>query len=363
MFIKLNFRIVVAFVVTDTSSCNITKVQLFNCSIELSDFQHLRNASFCNVTNEQITFLQTIDFSSLTIQSDQNIEGIVAVNMNIDCLPKGLSYIFPNLKILTVTNSHKLVQVKQHDLNYTFLEYLNLSCNKIDGLESNLFKNNKNLKYLDLHNNNIKIIGLFIFRNISDLGYVNFLNNSCISSSASNPSDLEIIKKWIEISCSPMIGMLREEINMTKKSLIETRLSQNESQQSFCHILTVIFIILVVILATLIIGFKIIYNKILSNVRQHSVNKGTYEEMYDRGVPRIRDIFTEPPARSTCITVMEPLYHDPQDVEEISSIYTHPGDNEEDFYIAIETQNQIEIEHECICDNGPGSEIVEYAKI
>lgn len=82
---------------------------------------------------------------------------LIISNQIVNYIPKGIPDLFPNLKVLSITNC-KLKEVKAEDLQgFDKLAYLNLSNNCLKYLPDDLFKFVPQLKKADFSNNKINL--------------------------------------------------------------------------------------------------------------------------------------------------------------------------------------------------------------
>lgn len=98
--------------------------------------------------------------------------------------PLGLDKIFKNLQSIVI-NYSRLREIRQIDLKpFKQLKYLDLFDNKIEKLEADLFKYNRDLEVIWLSNNNIRVVDWTAFDGLKKLTSLYLGDNVCISKSA-----------------------------------------------------------------------------------------------------------------------------------------------------------------------------------
>ncbi|XP_070508527.1 uncharacterized protein [Chironomus tepperi] len=142
----------------------------------------------------------------------QNGYGLVAEDKTIHYMPSGLETCFTELKELTIKKS-KLRRISPKNLQpFSSLEYLDLSGNELEILESNLFLHNPNLKELNLGYNRIAVVESNGLVGLSNLKKLDFSYNTCYTQPHNVHSTKTSIRD-IKDSCS--IGRIQN--NLIKK--------------------------------------------------------------------------------------------------------------------------------------------------
>jgi len=151
-------------------SFEITKQIFLNCC----DFH-----GSAEVLNENVFLVPS------NIKLGSNIECFTAEKENFEYFPRMIPQISENLTNIVIKNSG-LIHINVNNLKiFTHLQYLDLSYNKIEILEENVFRKNAKLTHLILSNNNIQLIHFRSFQNDFTIKYLDLRNNSLSSALAS----------------------------------------------------------------------------------------------------------------------------------------------------------------------------------
>jgi hypothetical protein len=98
--------------------------------------------------------------------------------------PRGLEKFFKNLQSIFI-NYSRLREIRQIDLRpFTKLRHIDLYDNKIEVLEQDLFKYNRELEEIWMSNNNIKVVDMTAFDGLRKLKALYFGGNICVGESA-----------------------------------------------------------------------------------------------------------------------------------------------------------------------------------
>ncbi|KAL7013127.1 hypothetical protein ACKWTF_015208 [Chironomus riparius] len=132
----------------------------------------------CTVTRELIPTNKELKFIGQhgDGMTNQHVRYLQFSDCRVAKVPQGLTKIFPNLKVLIISNS-KLKKISKNDLcEYKNLTELMCSNNEIEFLPNNLFENNKNLEVINFSGNQLRVIGPKILNGLEKLKHVNFWN-------------------------------------------------------------------------------------------------------------------------------------------------------------------------------------------
>lgn len=157
-----------------------------NCEFDTKTYRHLKDLETCTVVSMNQVNQENMNIRLFPADSrpnsHKNVEGFSAIDKEIFFFPAKISSIFPYLKAFTVKNSklRKVTSTNLKELKY--LEFLDLSYNKLIILDANLFKNNQNLTTILLNNNNLYYIDGTAFNDLKNLKSVNQNDNICYSS-------------------------------------------------------------------------------------------------------------------------------------------------------------------------------------
>ena len=106
--------------------------------------------------------------------SNKNVVNVWINNCTVTKMPKGITNIFPNMKVLEIRNS-KLASIDKNDLaEYKSLEKFCCIENPISYLPSDLFDGFDNLEWIEFYGNSIQIIEPNILNGLNRLKYVEF---------------------------------------------------------------------------------------------------------------------------------------------------------------------------------------------
>jgi Leucine-rich repeat (LRR) protein len=197
------------------SNCTISegkfKKMLAGChrkyyQIGLQKLGHLDQGIITHVALSESSKRDKFTFNG-TEEEKQNVTGIEFYkNPKIDYIPVEIFTEFPNLEIIRITYSklpilkENLFGVECEKITYLFLldieikniekraffhlknlVFINLSHNKIERIEENIFETNLKLEHVVLGWNQIKSLNPVIFKHLNHLRRVDFSLNRCIS--------------------------------------------------------------------------------------------------------------------------------------------------------------------------------------
>lgn len=146
------------------NSKELQKMSIYDtvdCVYSTSVFRYIGLAYYCHILNPKSpnkALLQ--DFYGISGQhnnnkSNNNVDGLVARFSNSTALDSNVSYYFPNLKLIRITNSNLMYLHENNFARLQNLEVLDLSANKITEVPIEIFKKNERLIYLNLSKNKI----------------------------------------------------------------------------------------------------------------------------------------------------------------------------------------------------------------
>ena len=149
-------------------------------------------------------------------------------NQTVHYLPKGIGKFFPNLNVLSVTNS-KLRSLTQDVLKpLTRLYSVNFNNNDLESLDDNLFEFN-DLRFVSFRDNKLKFIGENLFRKLEYFVSIRFASNICINEDASITSEILALMEKIKSQCSSCRNpKLVKEIEQLKKENAELKNQTNQ---------------------------------------------------------------------------------------------------------------------------------------
>ncbi|KAL7011201.1 hypothetical protein ACKWTF_014153 [Chironomus riparius] len=140
----------------------------------------------------------------IIIQNAENCPNATAFSVDgkvVPYFPSGIDKSFANLKALQIKKSG-LKKISSRNLqNLTELEHLDLSCNKIESLEENLFKFNKNLSVILLNSNKIQEVDPTAFDGLTEITTLELIDNLCISENGVNNDQFQIILSNLKTKC------------------------------------------------------------------------------------------------------------------------------------------------------------------
>lgn len=165
---KLNFiwTIVVLFLSTATASDKIVRCEWWNATETLID-----------------SFAPKPDTPSLC-------ERLVLIRPQISALPKNIFLIYPELRVIKVSNGTVQVIRSNTFQNAINVRRADFSYNLIKSVENDAFNGAINLLHLDLSNNQIDSIGSSAFSGLSNLRYLGLNRNFITSLNAAPFTDL-----------------------------------------------------------------------------------------------------------------------------------------------------------------------------
>jgi len=153
-----------------------------------------------NIIAEESTDISGVHQSS---KSNDDVLGIYAAFKTIQIFPKGLEFVFKNLKVIWI-ESCELREIHQSDLMFLpKLVHLTLIRNEIEVIEEGLFDFNPNLKLVWLYEAKIIHIDPNVFDHLNELSDLNLEPVPCVGQNIwnSRPKVIEAIKV-IKSNCS-----------------------------------------------------------------------------------------------------------------------------------------------------------------
>lgn len=155
--------------------------------------------------------------------NDSTVEGLWIYQKHLNHFPKNVELFFPNLKAISLEDnsitkvSNAVLRPHQH------LEWLNLSGNRINQLDSDIFDGLPNLKFIDFYDNHIKKIGHDI--KLPSTGNINFHSNLCIDMGATNPKEIAALHLNLLVMCShnPRLAFIEESLRTINNNIKELK--------------------------------------------------------------------------------------------------------------------------------------------
>jgi len=181
----------------------------FECYYTGGIWSTLESPYCCYVQNSlDITSFDAaqVDSISGTHQAGFNDDNVNAFRIHdigqLHYFPRGLNKFFKNLKGIAI-NYSGLKEIHQCDLkDFPKMELLYLFGNNLEILEENLFEFNPNLEIISLRYNKISHIDPNVFNKLTKLHSLNFESNKCVTSSATNPSEVKTIIRIANYRCT-----------------------------------------------------------------------------------------------------------------------------------------------------------------
>ncbi|KAL7011224.1 hypothetical protein ACKWTF_014169 [Chironomus riparius] len=185
---------------------SLSKPVQLSCKLEIMNFSFYTNQNCCCVIGDFTVYHRNENVIISLNQKSLEFNCFVATNKKLFYLPKNIG---KTLNIIEIKNSN-LKEISSEVLqNYKDLKYLDLSGNKIEILEGNLFQFNTKLEDINLRNNKIFAGALTTFDNMINLKFLNLGGNACISLVADDKKELERVKSSFRESCGVNVHQLR----------------------------------------------------------------------------------------------------------------------------------------------------------
>jgi hypothetical protein len=147
------------------------------------------------------SIIDNVEGSHLNAKSNSDVHGIWAENEKISFFPQELQKFHSNIKLIYILSSG-LKELHQSDLKpFTQLEELNLSFNKIEIIDEDLFEFNSKLAYIHLAGNKIYHINPDVFDNLNSLKSLRLGYNICISKNTENDADVKVVIVAVKEKC------------------------------------------------------------------------------------------------------------------------------------------------------------------
>ena len=110
-------------------------------------------------------------------KNNNDVVGVMFYKCDVIKVPKGLTRIFPNMKILSICDSTLKIVTKNDLAEYENIERIGFCRNNIKYLPGDLFKGFKNLEDIGFNGNNLELIGANILDGLDKLKHVSFEKN------------------------------------------------------------------------------------------------------------------------------------------------------------------------------------------
>lgn len=136
-----------------------------------------------------------------------NISLLELENKAFPYFPMNISDCYPNISSILLKNVELKELKRDHLKNLQMLKILDLSSNKVEYLEPNLFDSNPEMEEIDLSKNKLSKIDSQVFQKLTKLKKLNLFGNVCIGKNYRLPSDnwiqlIENINNDLSESCS-----------------------------------------------------------------------------------------------------------------------------------------------------------------
>lgn len=131
------------------------------------------NYEVCNVEQLDCTSSgQIVESVNEIFSTWENVTAFSVIDQVCHYIPQKFEYFFPNLNTITVINSG-LRTISQSDLApFPKLTEINLSRNKLEYIDGDLFSRNANIKSVTLEDTNLRIIDGPILASLEQLNYI-----------------------------------------------------------------------------------------------------------------------------------------------------------------------------------------------
>jgi len=159
-----------------------------NCTFEDFTFNTGENFYQCIIKDQEALNEEKYEISGqhLPKKYDPDVTFVEFRDCNCPDLPRGLTKIFPNLKVLSICNS-KMKGFNRDDLaEYKNLQKFICDKNDVDLLPGDLFEGFENLDYIKFTNNKLGVIEPSLLNGLDKLEYINFKSNPGIHKFAAN---------------------------------------------------------------------------------------------------------------------------------------------------------------------------------
>lgn len=149
--------------------------------------------------------------------SGNNDSDVLAIALSNQLLtngvPTNIDYFFPNLSVLSVSNSG-IRQISRDDLSpFKNLQALILFNNLLESLDGDLFIETPLLQYINLGTNQIRNIGSNLFNPLNDLRTLRLGHNVCIDEYIDNNATAIVPFLWqASFMCPPSIAQIERDI-------------------------------------------------------------------------------------------------------------------------------------------------------
>lgn len=143
-------------------------------------------------------------------ESSTNVLTLKAFEQLVAYIPASLSQHFPFLSVLKIWSSglRSLEQKDVRDLKY--LTDLSVSGNRLETLNSDLFRFNQRLVKVEFTRNRLRHVGTNFFKPLKSLIVADFYQNDCISDGGRY--NLEELSQRLRKKCQPTTEMATEEL-------------------------------------------------------------------------------------------------------------------------------------------------------
>ena len=153
----------------------------YNCTFEEFKFNTGETFYQCIIKDQEVDFYiyDEDEFCGEHLPKKYDLDVTFIEFRDCDCpnVPRGVTKIFPNLKVLSFCNS-KLKSINCDDLvEYRYLQRFICDRNEVSFLPGDLFEGFVNLDYVKFTNNKLGVIEPNLLNNLDKLSYANFKSN------------------------------------------------------------------------------------------------------------------------------------------------------------------------------------------
>ncbi|CAG9803021.1 unnamed protein product [Chironomus riparius] len=176
--------------------------------------------------------------------SNKDVVNVWINKCTVTKIPKGITFMFPNIKVLEIKNS-KLPAIHKNDLaEYKSLEKFCCIENPISYLPGDLFEGFEKLEWIEFYGNSLLIIEPNILNGLHGLKYVEFSRGGpqdkrfSLYPRLSSNANVKEIKDELERKYPQKLKDVQKLENLIKKLKIENDKLKKESQEQAAKIVT-----------------------------------------------------------------------------------------------------------------------------
>jgi hypothetical protein len=189
----------IVLVVCLSSVCSMK----IDCEFKIYGWKYIGSAYLCYssaINTGSPTIIEELHGTHLSGKTNADVLGFWDKGRQMQYIPSNLATFFPNLKAIAF--DAPLLQVISSDLKpFPNLVWFYSSGCQFTSIEGDLFQHTKKLQEIEFHDGKLESVGDNLLSGLNELEVANFESNTCISSYAKTPEEMEELKEKLSALC------------------------------------------------------------------------------------------------------------------------------------------------------------------